>query len=169
MEFAKHYWYSISADNKTFTHQYLTDAEAEAERSMGHFVKKDESKYTLLVSEEMKEIFEKHEFQPSQIYIEGDNEHAIEIGQYTPCGEDWYEYICFTETAEDFIVALEERSNSFDVDEEVVRWIDNRGSNGIPASIRDLLEDAEWKQEKLRALALDMIKGFNKEGEHNDT
>lgn len=76
----------------------------------------------------------------------------IEINQYTPCGEDWWEIIWFDGTDEGFIEAIKDRYNGFDVDEETEIWIENRGKNGVPSSIKALVEDAEWKERTLGEL-----------------
>ena len=99
------------------------------------------------------------------IKIVKDNDFSIEeieyyvgINQYTPCGEDWWESIWFDGTDKDFIKGVETRYENFDVDEEVELWIESRGRNGVPSSIRELVEDAEWKKEKLRNL-YEQLKG----------
>ena len=83
---------------------------------------------------------------------EQENEHYCSFGKYTPAGEDWYETIWFDGSFEDFKKQVEKRYCSFDVDDEVTPYVQNRGTNGIPSSIRELLEDAEWKEEQLKAL-----------------
>ena len=80
------------------------------------------------------------------------NDFYVELNQYTPCGEDWWETIWFDGTDEGFIKAVRERYNNFDVDEEAEIWIKNRGNNGVPDSIKDLVEDAEWKERTLGEL-----------------
>ena len=40
----------------------------------------------------------------------------------------------------------------FDVDEEAEKWIDHRGKNGVPSSIKVLVEDQKWKENKLEDL-----------------
>lgn len=85
-----------------------------------------------------------------------DNEFYVELGQYTPAGEDWWETIWFDGTNKGFIEAVRERYRDFDVDEEAAVWIDRRGKNGVPDSIRTLIEDAEWKAIKLGELADDL-------------
>ena len=89
-----------------------------------------------------------------------DNDFYVELGQYTPCGEDWWETIWFDGTDEGFIEAVRERYRDFDVEEEAEDWIEHRGENGVPNSITDLIEDAEWKANMLGELAdeLDELK-----------
>lgn len=73
----------------------------------------------------------------------------VELGQNTPEGEDWSEIVWFDGTNEDFINQFVEVATNFDVDEAVEPWIDMRGQNGVPNSIRDLLDDADWKKDLL--------------------
>ncbi len=94
-------------------------------------------------------ILENNDFETGEITKQGD-QYYMEISQYTPEGEDWNECIWFDGTDKGFIDSLEERIDNFDVDEEVEIWIDNRGRNGVPSSIKALIEDAEWKLETLK-------------------
>ena len=77
----------------------------------------------------------------------------VELNQYTPEGEDWWVSIVFDGTDIGFCNAVNERYEDFDVDEEVEAWIYSRGKNGVPSSVRALLQDAEWKEQKLCLLA----------------
>lgn len=83
----------------------------------------------------------------------GGVDYVAEIGQYTPEGEDWYEVIFFNGTDADFIKSIKNRSEYFDIDEEVKPYIEIRGTNGVPNSIKALIEDAEWKKDALIELA----------------
>ena len=101
------------------------------------------------LSERIIEVLEKNEFNVGEI-TEQDKEFYLEFGQSTPEGEDWWEILWFDGTEEGFIKAFTDRANSFDVDEEAEVWIEARGRvNGVPDSIRDLIDDAEWKKETL--------------------
>jgi hypothetical protein len=102
------------------------------------------------------DVLEKHGFLVHEVETKGDNFY-VEIAQYTPQDEDWWETIWFDGTNRDFIKAVEERYVNFDVDEETEKWIEARGKNGVPDSIRLLLEDAEWKQNTLAYLIADLL------------
>ena len=88
--------------------------------------------------------------------ILSEDREAIEFGQYTPCGEDWYERLDWS-SAEKFVEDLRRRVNDFDIDEEVEIWIPMRGKRGVPEKITDLIEDATWKLEKLEAVFKELI------------
>lgn len=98
------------------------------------------------------EIVDRHGFSINEVEKQS-NDFYVELGQCTPCGEDWWETIWFDGTDEGFIEAVRERYNNFDVDEEAEIWIESRGKNGVPSSIRALIRDAEWKEVALDELA----------------
>ena len=81
-----------------------------------------------------------------------DEDFYVPIHQHTPLGEDWYETFWFDGTNEGLIQSIKDRYNSFDIDEEAEPLIKMRGQYGIPNSIKDLIEDAEWKEEMLSEL-----------------
>lgn len=103
------------------------------------------------------EIVEYKNFYIREVEKQG-NDFYVEINQYTPCGEDWWETIWFDGTDEGFIEAVRERYNNFDVDEEAEIWVESRGKNGVPSSIKALIEDAEWKESMLGELADELEK-----------
>lgn len=85
------------------------------------------------------------------------------IYKYTPLGEDYSFDLHLGKgklnySVNDFINALEDYYESFDIDEEVAFWVDNRGKNGVPESIEDLLDDAKWKKQWLSELITDLHK-----------
>lgn len=116
----------------------------------------------MVLDKKIQDILEKNEFNFDEEISEQDNGKYIEINQNTPEGEDWWETIWFDGTYEGFVNAVEERVLNFDVDEEVEKWIPDRGKGGCPDSIMDLVHDAEWKQKTLENL-LDDLQGNEKE------
>lgn len=77
-----------------------------------------------------------------------------EIEFYSPLGEDVVLDLDYTSNSivESFISLYE----SFDAEEHAAMWINSRGTNGVPDSIRDLLEDAEWIESKLGYVAREL-------------
>lgn len=76
--------------------------------------------------------------------FEGEPEFVFDT--YSPAGEDlrFDGRITSEESAVDEIVsAVEDTWRSYDVDEHVRVWIDSMGENGVPSTVRELLEDAE--------------------------
>lgn len=96
-------------------------------------------------------IVENNGFSIHEVEKQG-NDFYVEINQGTPLGEDWWETIWFDGTDEGFVNGVKDRYNGFDVDEETEIWIENRGKNGVPSSIKALVEDAEWKERTLGEL-----------------
>lgn len=73
------------------------------------------------------------------------------LEQSTPLGEDWcleFDYKNIT----DLVNQIIEYSCNYYADDEAEIYINIRGKNGVPSSIRDLLKDADWKGEKLKEL-----------------
>lgn len=56
-------------------------------------------------------------------------------------------------TEADFIRKFIDYANEFDVEEHAEMWIERRGTNGVPESIKDLLEDSEWIKSTLLKVA----------------
>lgn len=77
----------------------------------------------------------------------------VDLNQSTPLGEDWWITISFDGTNNGFIQEFHNYAYNFDIDEEVEIFVQNRGKNGIPDSIVDLVEDAQWKQKTLEETA----------------
>lgn len=76
-------------------------------------------------------------------------EELIEYSFYTPAGEDF----CFVVSKPNEHGELWDYANNFDVDEHVELWMDKRGKNGVPQTVRELVEDAEWIRDRLLVLA----------------
>lgn len=86
----------------------------------------------------------------------GNGKPGWEIGQMSSCGEDWFETL-EADDVDTLIASLERRIDNWDSEEEAMPYIEMRGQRGVPSSIRDLLDDADWKLEQLKDL-LDAIK-----------
>ena len=76
----------------------------------------------------------------------------VEIENFSPAGEDLCETI-WIEDGETLAQAALRWADSFDVDEHVELWLGSRGENGVPATARELVEDAEAIQEMFDNLA----------------
>lgn len=102
------------------------------------------------------ELLENNGFSVNDVEQNGESGYYVELNQSTPEGEDWWVTITYDGTDEDFIREFKTHADYFDVDEEVEIWVDSRGKNGVPSSIRALVEDAEWKEETLKNTADDL-------------
>ena len=70
--------------------------------------------------------------------------YDVELETYSPEGEDVIISLIYDGTEEDFIRQFESYAENFDAEEHAETYINMRGKNGVPESIKDLLEDAEW-------------------------
>lgn len=92
--------------------------------------------------------------------------YDVELETYSPEGEDVIISLIYDGTEEDFIRQFESYAEDFDAEEHAEMWIESRGKNGVPDSIKDLLEDAEWQKEMLLKVAKDLE---NIDNEEEDT
>jgi hypothetical protein len=79
-------------------------------------------------------------------------EYYLEMNHETPAGEDWWETVWYDGTINGFCEGVYKLYDNFDVDEDVELWVDSRGKNGVPSSVRILVENAEYKEEVLEQL-----------------
>lgn len=79
------------------------------------------------------DVLEKQDFNVNE------TENEIELEWYSPEGEDFVIYVSNDDFVNDFII----QTNIFDPDEHAEMWINMRGKNGVPNSIRALLNDAD--------------------------
>ena len=88
------------------------------------------------------------------LYKEDDNCIYVEMEKYSPLGEDYSMIIYFDkeDSVNTFMDGLKEYYLTFDPDDHAAMWIENRGKNGTPDSIRDLLDDAENIKEMIGEL-----------------
>lgn len=88
------------------------------------------------------------------LYKEDDNCTYVEMKKYSPLGEDYSMIIYFDkeDSVNTFMDGLKEYYLTFDPDDHAAMWIENRGKNGTPDSIRDLLDDAENIKEMIGEL-----------------
>lgn len=81
------------------------------------------------------------------------------LEQSTPLGEDWcLEF--FYQTFYDLLQQILESACDYDVEDEAAVWIDIRGTRGVPNSIRALLDDSQWKKDKLTELAAHIQRAY---------
>jgi hypothetical protein len=101
------------------------------------------------LSKRIEEVLEKFDFSLCGEITERYNEkgkYDVELETYSPEGEDVIVSLIYDGTEENFISVFVEYANWFDAEEHAEMWIESRGKNGVPESIKDLLEDAEWQK-----------------------
>lgn len=112
------------------------------------------------LSKRIEDVLEKFDFSLCGDISErynGKGKYDIEIETYSPEGEDVIVSLIYDGTEEGFIAALVDYANWFDAEEHAEMWIESRGKNGVPESIKDLLEDAEWQKN----MFLEVAKALN--------
>lgn len=107
---------------------------------------------TIKLADDLVDVLEACGFSCSEIYKQ-DEVYYVELGQYTPAGEDWNEVVWFDGTDDDFKMAIRKIADNYDEENEAAIWIARRGEGGVPNSIEVLYEDAKWKKAALCDLA----------------
>lgn len=83
---------------------------------------------------------------------EKDGRYYALLEQSTPLGEDWCLEFIYKNIA-DLVNQIIEYSYNYEVEDEAAIYIDIRGKHGVPNSIRALLDDSQWKKDKLTKFA----------------
>ena len=122
------------------------------------------------LSEKIIEVLEAHDIslcgEISERTYNNDG-YDVELETYSPEGEDVIIPLIYDGTEEDFIKQFESYAEDFDAEEHAEMWIEGRGKNGVPDSIKDLLEDAEWQKEMLLEVAKELSGLDDEETETN--
>lgn len=86
-----------------------------------------------------------------RIYSEEDAHTYVELQRESPAGEDFIMYIYFNQSkpVTSFLEDLKEYYEDFDPEEHAEMYIDSRGQNGVPGTIRELLDDADAIKEMI--------------------
>lgn len=104
------------------------------------------------------DILEENDWSVSSYTDDG----RVELQKYSPAGEDFSIIV----EVENFTEAVREYANDFDANEHAAMWIEARGKvNGVPESIKELIDDAEEIQEMLNELADAVEEKHNEEKE----
>lgn len=101
---------------------------------------------------EMLSLLEKNDFTILST-DEQDGEYVSELETYSPAGEDVIITLWHDGTTEDFIHSFYQYAIDFDPDEHAEMWIESRGKNGVPSSIRDMIADADDIDDTLNDMA----------------
>lgn len=98
------------------------------------------------------QLLTENDYTISEIYDQG-NEFFVELETYSPAGENVIATVFFDGTTEDFIKQFRKYAEDFDTDEHAKMWIDGRGKNGVPSTIRELIDDADAIKQSFSDLA----------------
>lgn len=108
------------------------------------------------LSKRIEELLEEYNFNLCGEIIKRYNDkgkYDIELETYSPEGENVIVSFIYDGTEEDFIKQFKKYANDFDAEEHAKMWIEIKGNNGVPNSIKDLLEDTEWIKDTLMEIA----------------
>lgn len=97
------------------------------------------------ITDKQREICENRDWQVTEC---GDGE--VELINFSPAGENLVFYV---ENDETFVDGIKRLAAEFNPDEHAEMWIEWRGKNGVPSSIRQLIDDADAIDEMLKDLA----------------
>lgn len=112
-----------------------------------------------MLSEKVLQVLENHNVRISDEPCQhGDGSICWELEWYSPAGEDCI-WVIDGDSDELFVEDFKAYAEDFDADEHAEQYIDSRGQNGIPDSIRVLIDDADAIKSKLEEIAeeLDFI------------
>ena len=115
--------------------------------------------FMMELSERIIEVLEAHDISVCGKITErtyNNDGYDVELETYSPEGEDVIISLIYDGTEEDFIKQFESYAEDFDAEEHAETYINMRGKNGVPESIKNLLEDAEWQKEMLLEVAKDL-------------
>ena len=96
------------------------------------------------ITHEQIEICERHDW---TVHIEDGD---IWIESWSPAGENLV-YEIYED--EGFVGSIKRLAADFDADEHAEMWVAGRGKNGVPSSIRELVDDADAIDKMLQDLA----------------
>lgn len=86
-------------------------------------------------------------------YLDGEAWYGLVEFWTDTADQDIPTEIYFNGTAEDFVEKFTERAENYDVDEEVELYMEMRGKNGVPDTIRELLDDCQEAKDTLMEIA----------------
>lgn len=98
-------------------------------------------------------------------YEREDTSALIEFWTDT-AGQDIPAQFDYDGTPEDFVKKFAEYAEGYDVDDEVELFANMRGKNGVPNTIRELLDDCQEAKDTLMEIATALQKAI-KEGSDN--
>lgn len=98
-----------------------------------------------MLEKRIENVLKKNGIQETGFYKrKSDGWCEIELQKYSPANEELLIGLCYDGTGKSFIIAFFNYANDFDVDEHVKMWIDDMGKDGVPETIKGLLDDSEW-------------------------
>lgn len=85
-------------------------------------------------------------------YCDSETEALIEFWTDT-ANQDIPTEFDYDGTPEDFVKQFTERAENYNVDEEIELYVNMRGKNGVPNTVRELLNDCQEAKDTLMKIA----------------
>lgn len=105
--------------------------------------------------EKIMDVLEDHD--ATVVHKQQGDDHIASVYFFSPAGEDFGINVWYNGEPDDFIRAFDKAAHDFDADEHAEMWIEARGRvNGVPSSIRELIDDADAIREELLNIAADL-------------
>jgi len=102
--------------------------------------------------EEIYDVLDNMNIKYDTNYCSSETEALIEFWTDT-AGQDIPTEFDYDGTPEDFVKQFTERAENYDVDEEVELYVNMRGKNGVPNTVRELLDDCQEAKDTLMEIA----------------
>lgn len=102
--------------------------------------------------EEIYDVLDNMSIRYDTNYCDSETEALIEFWTDT-AGQDIPTEFDYDGTPEDFVKQFTERAENYDVDEEVELYANMRGKNGVPDTVRELLDDCQEVKDTLMEIA----------------
>ena len=103
--------------------------------------------------ERIEEVLDDMELKYDTSYCNSDTSAIIEFWTDT-AGQDIPTEFDYDGTPEGFVKEFTKRAENYDVDEEVELYANMRGKNGVPDTIRELLDDCQEAKDTLMEIAM---------------
>ena len=113
--------------------------------------KDDSSKEQLLKT--VKKVIETEAGVAASVYEQEEDELFAEMEFTSPAGEDFVFSVSFDGTWAGFCRGFKAYANGFDADEHASELVGMRGKNGVPSSVRAIIDDAESIKSRLEEIA----------------
>lgn len=102
--------------------------------------------------EEIYDVLDNMNIKYDTNYCDSETEALIEFWTDT-AGQDFPTEFDYDGSPEDFVEQFTERAENYDVDEEVELYVNMRGKNGVPNTVRELLDDCQEAKDTLMEIA----------------
>jgi len=102
--------------------------------------------------EEIYDVLDSMNIKYDTNYCDSETEALIEFWTHT-AGQDIPTEFDYNGSPEDFVKQFIEKAENYDVDEEVELFVNMRGKDGVPNTVRKLLDDCQEAKDILMEIA----------------